>query len=310
MTKAVLEAPQKIDLKPKKARQWKENAIKKLLFLCAFLSVIVTAAIVTILFTEAYEFFSVVSITEFLTGTRWAPILRPQSFGVLPLFAGTLLIVLGSSLVALPVGLGSAIYLSEYAKQKTRRIIKPILEILAGIPTVVYGYFALSFVTPCLRTLFPTIDYFNALSASIVVGIMILPMVASLCDDALRAVPNSLRLAGYGLGATPMEVSTRIVVPAALSGVFASFVLAVSRAIGETMIVTLAAGATPNLTANPLQSIQTMTASIVDLVTGDIEHGTTNYQSLFAVGVLLFTMTLIMNVTANRILARFREEYE
>lgn len=310
MSKAVLEAPPKIDLKPKKARQWKEGAIKKALFLCAFLSVIVTAAIVTILFTEASDFFSKISITEFLTGTRWAPILKPQSFGVLPLFAGTLLIVIGSSLVALPVGLGSAIYLSEYASQRTRKIVKPLLEVLAGIPTVVYGYFAVTFVTPCLRTIFPDIEYFNALSGSMVVGIMILPMVASLCDDALRAVPRSLRLAGYGLGATPMEVSTRIVVPAALSGIFASFVLAVSRAIGETMIVTLAAGATPNLTANPLQSIQTMTASIVDLVTGDIEHGTTNYQSLFAVGVLLFTITLIMNVTANRILARFREEYE
>ena len=221
-----------------------------------------------------------------------------------------MLVVVGSAAIALPLGLGSAIYLSEYASARVRSVLKPILEILAGVPTVVYGYFGLTTVTPALARIFPSIEVFNATSGAIVVGIMILPMIASLCDDALRAVPNSLRQAAYALGATQAEVSTKIVFPAALSGVLASVVLALSRAIGETMAVTLAAGASPKITANPLQSIQTMTAYIVQVSLGDTPAGTTEYRTIFAVAALLFVITLAMNVGANRILRRFREVYE
>ena len=231
-------------------------------------------------------------------------------FGVLPLLSGTLLIVLGSSLVALPVGLATGIYLSEYASHRVREVIKPVLEILAGIPTVVYGYFALTFVTPILQSLFDQVRIFNAASASIVVGIMVLPMVASLCDDAFRAVPKSLRQGAYALGATRLEVTLGVTLPSATSGVVASFVLAISRAIGETMAVTLAAGATPKMTLNPAESIQTMTAYIVQVSLGDTPAGTVEYQTIFAVAALLFAITLTMNVIANRVLRRFREVYE
>jgi phosphate transport system permease protein len=220
------------------------------------------------------------------------------------------LIVVGSAVVGLPIGLASAVYLSEYASARVRGIVKPVLEILAGIPTVVYGYFALTFITPLLRSIIPATNIFNAASASIVVGVMILPMVASLCDDALRAVPDSLRFGAYALGATPMEVATRVVVPGALSGIVASFVLAISRAVGETMIVAIAAGATPQLTLNPLESVQTMTAYIVSVATGDAPAGTVAYQTLFAVGALLFVITLTANLVAMRILRRFREVYD
>lgn len=310
MTKAVAEAKIAPVLVKKKQRQIKEKAISALLAVCAFFSVFTTLAIVFVLFTEAMGFFDKVAVTDFLFGTKWAPLLSPRSFGVLPLVCGTMLIVIGSGLFALPVGLGTAIYLSEYASDRMRNIVKPLLEILAGIPTVVYGYFALTVVTPLLQQLLPSTGIFNALSASFVVGLMILPMIASLCDDALRAVPDSIRQAGYALGATPLEVSTRVVVPAALSGIFAAFILAMSRAIGETMAVTLAAGATPKLTANPLESIQTMTAYIVQVSLGDTRTGSTEYQTIFAVGALLFLITLTMNITANRVLKRFREEYE
>ncbi len=287
-----------------------EEGVKVVLFLCAFLSVGTTVGIITVLARETFLFFQEVNFFDFLFGTDWAPLLRPQKFGVLPLVCGTLLIVLGSAAIAIPVGLASAIYLSEYASHRVRDIVKPVLEILAGIPTVVYGYFALTFVTPVLRIFFPGIDFFNAASASIVVGVMILPMVASLCDDALRAVPASLRQGGIALGATRFEVSTRIVVPAALSGVSASFVLALSRAVGETMVVTLAAGANPKMTLDPFVSIQTMTAYIVQVSLGDTETGGIEYKTIFAVGSLLFVITLIANVIANRIMRRFREVYE
>jgi phosphate transport system permease protein len=225
---------------------------------------------------------------------------------VLPLVVGTLMIVVTSAIVALPTGLATAIYLSEYASARVRDVVKPLLEILAGVPTVVYGYFALTTVTPLLQKVVPATQVFNAASAGIVVGIMILPMVASLCEDALSAVPVSLRGAGYALGATKREVAVQIVVPAAMSGVMASFVLALSRAIGETMAVTLAAGATPNLTGNPLESIQTMTAYIVQVSLGDTPAGTIEYKTLFAVGALLFVITLGLNLLAHRILRRFR----
>ena len=289
---------------------WKEIFIKKALFLCAFLSVLTTVAIVSVLAREAWPFFREIPLWDFVGGTKWTPLLEPRSFGVLPLVCGTLLIVVGAALVAIPIGLASAIYLGEYASQRVRSIIKPILEILAGIPTVVYGYFALTFVTPVLATFFPSTQIFNAASASIVVGIMVLPMVASLCDDALRAVPDSLRQGAHALGATKFEVTTRVVLPASLSGVVASFVLAASRAIGETMAVTLAAGATPNMTLNPLESIQTMTAYIVQVSLGDTPAGTVEYKTIFAVAALLFVITLGMNIIAHRVLRRFQEVYE
>jgi phosphate transport system permease protein len=298
------------DLRRRSSRRWKEEGIKGVLFICALLSVAVTVGIVLVLSTETVLFFREVPIGDFLFGKVWAPLLAPKHFGVLPLLAGSFLIVIGAGAIGLPVGLATAIYLSEYAGGRTRTIAKPVLEILAGIPTVVYGYFALTFVTPLLRGVFPTTGVFNAASASIVVGIMILPMVASLCDDALRAVPASLRQGAYALGATPFEVSVRVVVPGALSGIVASFVLALSRAIGETMAVTIAAGATPKLTANPLESIQTMTAYIVQVSLGDTPTGTTEYYTIFAVGALLFVITLLANLLAIRILRRFREVYE
>lgn len=291
-------------------RHWKERLIKQALFLCAFLSVVTTVAIISVLARESWPFFREVSLADFLGGTKWTPLLEPRSFGVLPLVCGTLLVVVGAALIAIPVGLASAIYLGEYASGRVRSIIKPILEILAGIPTIVYGYFALTFVTPMLARFFPSTQIFNAASASIVVGIMVLPMVASLCDDALRAVPKSFRRGAYALGATQFEVTTRVVLPASLSGVVASFVLAASRAIGETMAVTLAAGATPNMTLNPLESIQTMTSYIVQVSLGDTPAGTVEYKTIFAVAALLFAITLGMNVIAHRVLRRFQEVYE
>lgn len=288
----------------------KEELIRFVLFLCAFLSILTTLSIIAILAWEAYSFFREVRVFDFLSGTRWTPLLEPRSFGVLPLVAGTLQIVIGASLIAIPVGLASAIYLAEFASAGVRRVLKPVLEILAGIPTVVYGYFALTFVTPLIAAIFPQTQIFNAASASIVVGIMVLPMTASLCDDALRAVPEPLRQGAFALGATQFEVTLRVVLPAALSGVMASFVLAASRAIGETMAVTLAAGATPKMTLNPLESIQTMTAYIVQVSLGDTPVGTVEYQTIFAVAALLFAITLSMNIIAHRVLARFREVYE
>lgn len=290
--------------------RWGEGLLEKLFFLCAFLSVVTTVSVIGVLALETYHFLQEVSITEFLFGTRWTPLLEPKHYGVLPLVSGTLLIVVGAALVAIPIGLASAVFLSEYASPRTRNIIKPVLEVLAGIPTVVYGYFALTFITPVLRTVLDDVQVFNAASAAIVVGIMILPMIASLCDDALRSVPDSLRHGAYSLGATSFEVSGRVVVPAALSGIFAAFVLAISRAIGETMAVTLAAGATPNLTLNPLESIQTMTAYIVQVSLGDTPTGDITYQTLFAVASVLFVSTLFLNILGTWVMGRFREVYE
>ena len=287
-----------------------EKVLRWLFFACAAISVLTTLAVVGVLSVETFYFFQQVPASDFLFGTRWTPLLEPKSYGILPLLFGTTLIVIGAAIVALPVGLACAIYLSEYAGNRTRDLVKPILEILAGIPTIVYGFFAITFVTPILRTLIPSTEVFNAASAGIVVGIMVLPMVASLCDDALRAVPNALRDGAYSLGATSFEVTAKIVVPASLSGIFAAFVLAISRAIGETMAVTLAAGATPNLTLNPLESIQTMTAYIVQVSLGDTPAGTLSYQTLFAVGAVLFSMTLILNLIANAIMNRYRDVYE
>lgn len=287
-----------------------ERVIGVLLLGCGIISVLTTIGIVVVLLSQSFGFFAEVSPAAFLTGTRWSPQLVPQSFGVLPLVNGTLLIALGSSVIAIPIGLATAIYLAEYASPRARKVIKPILEILAGIPTVVYGYFGIMFVTPLLRAVFPDAGIFNAASAAIVVGIMILPMVSSLSEDALSAVPRALREAAYGLGATKFEVATRVAVPAALSGISASFILAISRAIGETMAVTLAAGATPRMTLNLLESVQTMTAFIVQVSLGDTPYGSIEYQTIFAVGLVLFLMTLAMNLLSQRITKRFREVYE
>ncbi|MZH14512.1 MAG: phosphate ABC transporter permease subunit PstC [Nitrospinae bacterium] len=292
------------------SKRWREEIIKGILFLCASLSVLTTFAIVFILVKEAGIFFQEVSVFDFLFGTKWTPLLEPRSFGVLPLVCGTLLIVVGTALFALPVGMATAIYLSEYAPSRLRSILKPLLEVLAGIPTVVYGYFALTFITPMLRSVLPDVQIFNAASAAIVVGIMVLPMVASLCDDTLRAVPDSLRQGAYAVGATPFEVNMGVVVPSALSGIMASFVLALSRAIGETMAVTLAAGATPRMTADPFVAIQTMTAYIVQVSLGDTPAGEIGYQTIFAVSALLFVITLFMNIFSSKMLKRFREVYE
>ncbi|MDQ3388091.1 MAG: phosphate ABC transporter permease subunit PstC [Gemmatimonadota bacterium] len=293
-----------------RSRQLSERAIGTLLFAAAAVSVLTTAGIVAVLLYEASAFFSHVSPIEFFTGTQWAPLFRPQHFGVLPLLVGSMMVALGAAAVALPIGMGSAIYLSEYAPGGVRKVLKPALEVLAGIPTVVYGFFALTFVTPLLREVWPQTEIFNAASAALVMGVMIIPLVASLSEDAMRAVPRSLREGAYALGATKLEVSLRTVVPAALSGIIASFILAISRAVGETMIVTIAAGASPTLTFNPLESIQTMTAFIVQVSMGEVAFGSIEYQTIFAVGLTLFMITLLMNVVSIMVLRRFREVYE
>lgn len=289
---------------------WGEFFIKSWMACCSAISVITTIAIIALLVKESAIFFTHVSPIEFFFGTRWVPLLEPQSFGVLPLIWGTMAVTVGAALIAIPLGLASAIYLSEYASDRVRSIVKPVLELLAGIPTVVYGYFALTFVTPALRVIFPEIQVFNALSAAIVVGIMILPMISTLSDNALRAVPASLRQGAYALGATSFEVTTKVVVPAGLSGVMASFLLAISRAIGETMAVTLAAGATPNISLSMFESIQTMTAYIVQVSLGDTPTGGIAYQTLFAVAGVLFVITLLLNVLSQWILQKFREVYD
>lgn len=286
-----------------------DRVMPVLLALCASVSIITTVGIVYTLVSETYHFFREVPVTEFLFGTRWAPLFEPKAFGILPLLSGTFLITVIACIVAMPIGLASAIYLSEYAPRKVRNVVKPILEVLAGVPTIVYGYFALSFMTPIVRAIFPETGIFNALSAGIVVGIMIIPMVTSLSEDAMSAVPKSLRDGAYALGAARFETALKIVLPAALSGIVASFVLAFSRAVGETMIVTVAAGATPNLTINPLESIQTMTAYIVQVSLGDTQRGSIEYGSIFAVGMTLFIITFLLNILAQFVAKRFREEY-
>jgi phosphate transport system permease protein len=294
------------------ARRLREAPIYAFLFACAALSIVTTLGIVFVLFEETWHFFEEVSITEFLGGTVWTPTFAQQSFGVLPLLNATIMMALGAMIVAIPLGLLVAIYLSEYAHPAVRGVVKPVLEILAGIPTVVYGYFALQFITPTiLHGIFGgSVQVFNAAAASIAMGIMILPLVASLSEDALRSVPQSLREGAYGLGCNRFEVSTRVVLPGALSGVIAAFILAASRAVGETMIVTVAAGLQPNLSWNPFEGMMAMTAFIVNVSLGDTPRGTIEYSTIFAVGMLLFLVTLLMNVIALWLRARFREEYE
>ncbi len=282
---------------------------KNILFLFAIITILTTLGIIISLLRDSVGFFTEISIKDFLFGTVWTPLFSEPHFGVLPLVCGTLLITLISAVISVPVGLFTAIYLSEYANKKVRRVIKPILEVLAGIPSIVFGYFALTAITPFLKGIIPQTEIFNALSASIAVGVMTIPLVSSLSEDALRAVPDSLRQGALALGSTKMETSLKVVVPAAISGISASFVLAVSRAIGETMIVTIAAGARPNLTFNPLQSVQTMTSFIVQASQGDNPHGTVGYYSLFAVGLLLFLITLGLNILSHHMVDKYRKEY-
>ncbi len=286
-----------------------EFVIERGLAACAALSILVTAGIVAVLLLETTAFLREVPLTDFLFGTVWTPLFSNKQFGVLPLVAGTALVSGIAMAIALPAGLLSAIYLSEYAPPRLRRAVKPLLEVLAGIPTVVYGYFALLFVTPALQAVVPGLSGFNALSPGIVMGIMILPLVSSLSEDALHAVPVGLREGAYALGATRMQTTLRVVVPAAISGISAAAILAVSRAIGETMIVAIAAGQQPRLTANPLVPIETMTAFIVQVSMGDTPVGTIEYRTIFAVGMLLFVGTLALNLASNWLRQRFREEY-
>jgi phosphate transport system permease protein len=295
----------------------RESGVTLFLLLCAVVTILTTVGIVIVLGIETLAFFrkSGVGVLDFLTGTNLKPEDDPPQFGILPLIWGTFVIAFGSSLVALPIGLLSAIYLSEYAPRRLRAVLKPALELLAGIPTIVYGYLALLLVTPFLKNhifgpMGIAVSTFNALSACIVVGVMIIPMVSSLSEDVLSAVPQGLREAGYGLGATKFEVSTRIVLPAALSGVVASFILAISRAIGETMAVVLAAGMQAQISLNPLTSIETMTTYIVSVISGDAAYGTPEYLSLFAVGMALFVITLVLNIVSGIVLGRYREVYQ
>lgn len=288
-----------------------EKVIKGLLMTAAAVSILTTVGIIYALFVPTIEFFQTVPVTDFLFGTEWSPLFADPEFGVLPLVAGTLIITVIACAVALPLGLLTAIYLSEYARPKARRVIKPTLEILAGIPTVIFGFFALEFVTQViLRPLFPGIQVFNALSAGLVMGVMIIPTVASLSEDAMAAVPRGLREGGFALGSTKRQVALRVVVPAALSGIVAAFVLAISRAIGETMIVAVAAGLQPNLSFNVLEGMQTMTSFIAAAGTGDQSTGSIGYLTIFAVGALLFVMTFAMNMFSIRMVRKYREVYE
>jgi len=303
-----IKRPRPLDLRVRRAR---EGAVYALLFGCAIISVLTTGAIVAVLVEESWSFFREVSLVEFFTDTRWTPLFTNQHFGILPLLSATLLMSFLATLVAVPLGLAAAIYLSEYAPSRVRVVVKPVLEVLAGIPTVVYGYFALQFLTPdLLKLLFSDLRPFNALSASIAMGIMILPLVSSLSEDSMRAVPQTLREGAYGLGANRFEVTTRVIVPAALSGIVAAAILAVSRAVGETMIVTIAAGQMPNLSWNPLEGMEAMTAYIVQVSLGDTPRGTLEYSTIFAVALVLFVVTLLLNIGAQWLLARFREAYE
>ena len=296
-------------MKTEKDSKRTERLIERLLQSSALLSVFTTLAILGVLIFQAADFFLEVSIIEFLTERRWTPLFTPQHFGIMPLVSGTLLVTIISLLVAVPVGLGTAIYLSEYAPDRLRRIIKPILEVLAGVPTVVYGYFALTFVTPILQVIFPEMIVFNALSAGIVMGIMIIPMVSSLSEDAMLAVPNYLREGAYALGAKKHEVALHIVFRSAFSGIVASIILAISRAIGETMIVSIAAGSTPRLTMNPLESIQTMTGFITQISLGEAPYGSLEYQTIFSVGLTLFILVFVVNIIGNYLIQRYWRQY-
>ena len=288
----------------------KEKIIEGLLASAAILTILTTAGIVWVLVSESFGFFTEVSIIDFLTDTQWTPLFADKHYGILPLVSGTLLTTLIAIFVALPVGITVAIYLNEYAPKSFRNIIKPLLEILAAIPTVIYGYFALTVVTPWLQTIYPDLAGFNALSPGIVMGIMIIPMISSLSEDALYAVPRSLRDASYGMGATRFQTAFRVLIPAASSGIIVSVILAISRAIGETMIVAIAAGQHPRFTFDPTVPVETITTYIVQVSMGDVARGTPEYKTIFAAGITLFVFTLILNNISIRIKKRFQQKYE
>jgi phosphate transport system permease protein len=290
-------------------RHLKERFVEAALFFCAASAVAVTTAIVVVLVTESAGFFTRVSIVDFLTDTMWTPLFAEPRYGILPLLCGTLLAAGVALLVAIPLGLLVAVYLSEFAPTKVRETVKPFLELLEGVPTVVYGYFALLFVTPMLQTVIPDLPGFNVLSPGIVIGIMIVPYVGSVSEDAMRAVPNALREASYACGATRLQTTVRVVVPAAASGIAAAFVLGIARATGETMVVAIAAGQQPNLTLDPTEPAATITAYIVQVALGDLPHGSIGYQSIFAAGLVLLIITLLFNVLAHLLRLRFREAY-
>lgn len=288
----------------------KEKIIEKVLALCALITILTTIGIVGVLLYEAVGFFREVPISDFLTGTEWTPLFADKNYGILPLVSGTLLTTFIAIAVALPVGLTIAIYLNEYAPKRFKKVLKPLLEVLAVVPTVVYGFFALMIVTPFLKLFIPDLSGFNALSPGIVMGIMIIPFVSSLSEDALAAVPDSLRQASYGMGSTRFQTAFRVMVPAASSGIMVSIILALSRAIGETMIVAIAAGQTPVFTFDPTVPIETITAYIVKVSSGDVPQGTVAYQTIFAAGITLFVVTFILNNISFWIKNRYQEKYE
>ncbi|MCC5638472.1 phosphate ABC transporter permease subunit PstC [Nostoc sp. CHAB 5844] len=293
----------------KLVRNLRERTIEFILFLAALSSVATTVAIVGILLYESARFFQQVSLWQFLTDTQWTPLFDDKHFGIWPLVAGTLTTTAVALLVAIPLGTIIAIYLSEFAPPIVREVVKPALELLAGIPTVVYGYFALLFVTPLLQVVLPDLPGFNMLSAGLVMGMMIIPYVSSLSEDAMRAVPTYLREGSYATGATRLQTALRVVVPSAISGISAAYILGVSRAVGETMVVTIAAGGQPNLTFNPLEPAATMTAYIVSVSLGDLPHGSLEYETIFAVGLTLMLMTLVFNIIGHFLSKRYREIY-
>jgi phosphate transport system permease protein len=288
----------------------KEKIIEGGLLFASLLTILTTIGIIWVLFTQSVGFFTEVSLWEFITATEWTPLFTKKSYGILPLLAGTMLTTFIAIAVALPLGVTIAIYLNEYADKRFRAYIKPMLEILAAVPTVVYGFFALTIVTPFLKLLFPEVASFNALSAGLVMGIMIIPMISSLSEDALFAVPKSLREGSYGLGATRLQTALRVLVPAASSGIIVSIILAISRAIGETMIVAIAAGQQPNLTINPLETVETITAYIVQVSLGDVPYASIEYRTIFAVGLSLFIFTFILNNISFYIRKKFQNKYE
>jgi phosphate transport system permease protein len=290
-------------------RNIKERVIELILMLCALSAVFTTLAIVAILLYESFSFFDHVSIIDFLTDRQWTPLFEDAHYGILPLISGTITTSFIALAFAIPVGTIAAIFLSEFASHKTRETVKPILELLAGVPTIAFGYFALLFVTPLLQKIFPTLPTFNMLGPGIVIGIMVVPYIASISEDAMRSVPMSMREGSYAMGATRFQTAMRVVTPAAISGIVAAYILAISRAVGETMVVAIAAGQQPNLTFNPMDSAATITAYIVQVAMGDLPHGSIGYQSIFAAGLVLMLMTLFFNIIGHFTRKKFREAY-
>jgi phosphate transport system permease protein len=313
MATQAMQAPVQLTISPRLAknirRNVKERIIELILMMAALVAVATTFAIVGVLLYESLSFFKTVSVVEFFTDTQWTPLFEDAHYGIMPLVSGTLTTSAIALAVAVPIGTISAIFLSEFASHKTREIIKPILELLVGVPTVVFGYFALFFVTPLLQSIYPELPSFNMLGAGIVMGIMIIPYIASMSEDAMRAVPMSMREGSYAMGATRFQTAIKVVTPAAISGIVAAYILAISRAVGETMVVAIAAGQQPNLTFNPLDSAATITAYIVQVAMGDLPHGSIGYQSIFAAGLVLMAMTLSFNIFGHWVRKKYRESY-